>query len=102
MTPARKIKKIGWLIADFEETASYGYMKDAITKDGKVSYEGCEDHEERKSETKTELLSGVGELLELEVEIKKILEDKFSCLICKETFDNVLSLRKHVKSHLKA
>ena len=26
---------------------------------------------------------------------------KFTCLICKEKFDNVLSLRKHTKSHLK-
>ena len=76
MTPARKIKKIGWLIDDFEATASYGYIKDAITKDGKVSYEGCENEEERKAETKTQLLSGYGEFLELEIEIKKILEEE--------------------------
>jgi len=25
---------------------------------------------------------------------------KFTCLICKEKFDNVLSLRKHMKEHL--
>jgi len=25
---------------------------------------------------------------------------KFTCLICKEKFDNVLSLRKHMKDHL--
>jgi len=25
---------------------------------------------------------------------------KFTCLICKEKFDNILSLRKHMKDHL--
>ena len=32
------------------------------------------DKEKRKSETKTQLLSVCGEFLELEIEIKKILE----------------------------
>jgi len=25
---------------------------------------------------------------------------KFTCLICKEKFDSILSLRKHMKDHL--
>ena len=31
---------------------------------------------------------------------KNLRRMKFTCLICKEKFDNVLSLRKHMKSHL--